>query len=68
MPKYLVQATYTSEGLKALKKDQASGRKQAIVDAVEGLGGKVESVHFAFGDFDVLVICAPFPTSSLPMR
>lgn len=30
MPKYLIQATYTADGLKGLVKDTASGRKAAI--------------------------------------
>jgi len=56
MPKYLVQATYTAEGLKGLKKDQGTGRKQAVISAVESLGGKVESMYFALGEFDVIII------------
>jgi hypothetical protein len=29
MPKYLIQASYSAEGLKGLQKDKASGRKAA---------------------------------------
>lgn len=56
MPKYLVQAAYTSEGLKGLQKDKASGRKAAIASAVESLGGKLETMYYCFGDYDVVVI------------
>ena len=56
MPKYLVQASYTSEGLKGLQKDKASGRRTAVASAVEGLGGKLEAVYYTFGDEDVMVI------------
>jgi len=56
MPKYLVQASYTTEGLKGLQKDKASGRKGAVSKAIEGLGGKLESIYFAFGADDVVVI------------
>ena len=56
MPKYLVQASYTAEGLKGLQKDKASGRRTAVASAVEALGGKVESVYYTFGDEDVMVI------------
>src|SRR3954470_23508368 len=56
MPKYLVQASYTAEGLKGLQKDKASGRKEAVSKAIEGLGGKLESIYFAFGADDVVVI------------
>jgi len=56
MPKYLVQAAYTAEGLKGLQKDKASGRKQATTHAVESLGGKVEAFYYALGDHDVVLI------------
>jgi uncharacterized protein with GYD domain len=56
MAKYLIQAAYTAEGLKGLQKDKASGRKQAVTKAVEGLGGKVEAMYFALGEHDVLLI------------
>jgi uncharacterized protein with GYD domain len=54
MPKYLVQASYTAEGLKGLRKDKASGRKAAVTEAMEALGGKLESLYFAFGEHDAL--------------
>jgi uncharacterized protein with GYD domain len=56
MPKYLVEAAYTAEGLRGLNKDKASGRKQAVVRAVESLEGKVESFYYAFGKRDVVSI------------
>jgi uncharacterized protein with GYD domain len=56
MAKYLVQAAYSAEGLKGLQKDKASGRRQAVTRAVEGLGGKVDAMYFALGEHDVLLI------------
>ena len=56
MPKYLIQAFYSAEGLKGLQKDKASGRKAVVAKAVEGLGGKLEAVYYAFGKDDVIVI------------
>lgn len=56
MSRYLVQAAYTAEGLKGLQKDKASGRKQAVTRAVEGLGGRLESIYYALGDYDVVLI------------
>ncbi len=56
MPKYLVQAAYTAEGLQGLQKDKASGRKQAVTRAVEGLGGKLEAIYYALGEHDVVLI------------
>ena len=56
MPKYLLQATYTSEGLLGLMKDKASGRKAAVQKAVKSLGGKLEAFYLSFGDNDVVLI------------
>jgi uncharacterized protein with GYD domain len=56
MGKYLVRAAYSAEGLQGLQKDKASGRRQAVAKAVEGLGGKLESMYFALGEHDVLLI------------
>jgi uncharacterized protein with GYD domain len=56
MPKYLVSASYTAEGLRGLQRDKASGRRQAITAAVEGVGGKLEALYFALGEDDVYMI------------
>lgn len=56
MSKYLVQASYTAEGVKGLTKDTASGRKAAVAHAIESLGGKVETLYFSFGEYDILAI------------
>jgi len=56
MPKYLIQGRYTTEGLKGLAKDKASGRKAAVQAAMKNLKGKVESLYFALGSDDVVVI------------
>ena len=56
MPKYLIEAAYTPEGLRGLHKDKASGRRQAVVKAVESLEGKLEAFYFAMGERDVVAI------------
>ena len=56
MPKYLIQATYTAEGLQGLIKDKASGRRAAVSRALEAIGGKTESIYYTFGDYDVILI------------
>jgi uncharacterized protein with GYD domain len=56
MPKYLVQATYTAEGLQGLMRDKASGRRAAVARALESLGGKVEAFYYALGDYDGFLI------------
>jgi uncharacterized protein with GYD domain len=56
MPKYLVQASYTTEGTKGLLKDGGSKRRAAAEEAIRGLGGRLEAFYFAFGDADAYVI------------
>jgi uncharacterized protein with GYD domain len=56
MPKYLISASYSAEGLRGLQKDKASGRRQAISIAIEALGGKLECEYFALGSDDVYLI------------
>ena len=56
MPKYLIEAAYSAEGLRGLQRDKASGRKQAVIKAVESLEGKVDAFYFALGEKDVVVI------------
>lgn len=56
MPKYLIQANYTTDGLQGLAKDSASGRRADVTAAVKAVGGKVESFYYAFGNDDVVLI------------
>ena len=56
MPKYLIQASYTAEGIKGLHKDKASGRKAAVAASLETLGGKLETMYWSFGADDVISI------------
>ena len=56
MPKFLIEASYTSEGLKGLQKEKAASRKAVVSKMVKDLGGKVEAFYWAFGDRDAIVI------------
>jgi uncharacterized protein with GYD domain len=56
MPKYLVQASYTADGVKGLQKDGAASRVKMASQVAETLGGKCESFYFAFGTDDVVAI------------
>jgi uncharacterized protein with GYD domain len=60
MAKYLLEVNYTLDGIKGVKAKGGSGRVAAATELIEGLGGKMESFHFAFGGTDVYVI-ADFP-------
>ena len=56
MPKYLIQASYTADGVQGLLKDGGSKRRAAAERAIKDLGGKLEAFYFAFGDTDAFVI------------
>src|SRR5713226_3400664 len=56
MADYLVTASYSSEGVKGVLKSGGTARAEAVSKAVQGLGGKMRSFHFAFGGDDAVVI------------
>jgi uncharacterized protein with GYD domain len=56
MPKYLFEASYTVRGEEGVRAKGGSDRRDAVVDAVKGLGGEVECVYFEFGDRDAFAI------------
>jgi len=56
MAKYLVEGRYTTEGSKGLVRDGGTGRRAAAAKAIEGVGGKLESFYYAFGDIDVYAV------------
>jgi uncharacterized protein with GYD domain len=56
MPKYLVSASYTLDGVKGLQSAGGSSRRDAIAKVAESVGGRLESLYFAFGDRDVYTI------------
>jgi uncharacterized protein with GYD domain len=60
MAKYLLEVSYTLEGIKGLKSKGGSARVAAAKELIEGLGGTMESFYFAFGGTDVYVV-ADFP-------
>jgi uncharacterized protein with GYD domain len=56
MPKYLLEVSYTADGSKGLLRDGGSKRRSAARTLIESLGGKLESLYFAFGSTDVFAI------------
>lgn len=56
MPKFLLKASYSTEGTKGLLKDGGSRRKALVEKVVHSLGGKVEAFYYAFGETDLYVI------------
>ncbi len=60
MAKYLLAASYTTEGVKGVVREGGTSRRTAVEQAIGGLGGSVEAFYFAFGDNDVYIV-ADFP-------
>ena len=56
MGKYLLQASYTQEGLAGLVNEGGTGRKAALAETIEGAGGSLESLYYAFGKNDLFII------------
>jgi uncharacterized protein with GYD domain len=51
--KYLFLASYTVEGLQGLLVEGGSKRREAVAQAVKGLGGTLDAFYYAFGENDV---------------
>jgi uncharacterized protein with GYD domain len=56
MGKYLIVAKYTADGVKGLMSGGGgTARRDAAKNAIEGVGGTMESFYYAFGEDDVFV-------------
>jgi uncharacterized protein with GYD domain len=56
MPKYLLKASYTPEGVQGVLKEGGTSRRDTIDKLIQNMGGSMESFYFAFGDEDVYVV------------
>ncbi|MEO7980228.1 MAG: GYD domain-containing protein [Sporichthyaceae bacterium] len=56
MPKYLITANYSAEGMAGVRSGGAKSRVDAVSTMLERMGGSLDSFHFAFGDTDVFAI------------
>jgi uncharacterized protein with GYD domain len=57
MAKFLIRGSYTAEGAKGLLKEGGTSRRAAVQKALEGVGGKLDSMYYTFGADDVVLIC-----------
>jgi uncharacterized protein with GYD domain len=55
MPKYMIKASYSPQGMKGVVAKGGTARKTAIEKLLAGVGGTMESFYFAFGSDDVYV-------------
>ena len=56
MPRFLFEASYTTEGVKGLRRQGGSGRREAVARAAQSVGGRLEHFYFAFGDHDAFAV------------
>jgi uncharacterized protein with GYD domain len=55
MPKFLIEASYTVQGVEGVRSKGGTDRRDAVADTVNSVGGKLESFYFGFGDHDAFV-------------
>ena len=56
MPKFLITASYTLEGVKGVQSKGGSARRDAVKETLDSMGGTLEGFYFGFGDQDAYVI------------
>jgi uncharacterized protein with GYD domain len=56
MPRFLIIGSYSAEGARGLMSAGGSARRTAVEKAVSGLGGRIATFDFAFGDDDIYTI------------
>src|ERR671912_1354663 len=56
MPRFLFEASYTVDGVKGLRRQGGSGRREAVANAARSVGGRLEHFYFAFGEHDAIAI------------
>lgn len=54
MTKYFFQANYVGQGIKGLMQEGGSKRRDAVIKALDSVGGSLECFYYAFGETDVL--------------
>ena len=68
MSKYLSEANYVGEGIKGLMREGGTSRRDALVAALNSVGGSIESFYYAFGETDVLgIIEVPEPSGAVAL-
>jgi uncharacterized protein with GYD domain len=55
VPKYLIEASYTAEGVRGIQSGGGSSRVDAVTKALESVGASLESFYFGFGSSDAYV-------------
>jgi uncharacterized protein with GYD domain len=56
MPKFLLEASYSPEGVKGVRAAGGSSRRDVVAQVAQSVGGSLEAFYFAFGDRDAVAI------------
>ena len=56
MASFMVQFSYSEQGLKGLLKEGGSKRREATEQLIKSVGGKLVAYYFAFGEYDGFAI------------
>ncbi|MDE0062099.1 MAG: GYD domain-containing protein [Gammaproteobacteria bacterium] len=56
MARYLFRAKYTQAGVTGLLKEGGTSRREALRQTIEGMGGALHDLFYAFGDWDLFLV------------
>lgn len=56
MAKFLIEASYTPDGMKGVLAKGGTARREAVEKMLADVGGRLESFHFSFGSTDAYVL------------
>lgn len=56
MPKFLAEVSYTLDGVRGVRSEGGTSRRDAVAQVAESVGGTLEGFYFAFGERDAYVI------------
>ena len=56
MPKYMLNGSYSIDGLKGVLAEGGSSRVKAVRQLLESVGGTLETMYFTFGSDDFVII------------
>jgi uncharacterized protein with GYD domain len=56
MPRYLLKVKYSVQGLQGVRKEGGTARVEVARKLIEGVGGKLNSFDFAFGEYDAYAV------------
>ena len=56
MARFLIQATYTQEGLRKIVEEGEASRAAVLSGLIRRFGGGVEAFYYALGETDVFII------------